>query len=155
MRAGDDDPVCPRAPSPRDNALVSVFRPSARVTDPHGRTWEIYAFRIKLPERGSLDPLVSDDFVDPRAVAFSLPFLLGSAFFRCLLRLFVDLPTAGIRALRSDAWTIEAISWAPYRSTYTWTTTREHRGQVLAQVEGGLARGETPRPRNAEFVRAL
>jgi hypothetical protein len=59
-----------------------------------------------------------------------------------------------VRALRSDSWTIEAISWAPFRASYTWRTTLEHRGQVLAQVEGGLARGETPRPRNAQFVRS-
>ena len=72
---------------------------------------------------------------------------------RLLLRLFVDLPVAAVRALRSDTWTIEAISWAPFRESYTWTTTSEHRGQVLAQVEGGIARGESPHPRNAQFVR--
>jgi hypothetical protein len=131
---------------------MSVFRPSARVTDPHGRAWEIYAFRMKLPERGSLDPLVSDDFTEPRAMVLALPFLLVSALFRGLVRLLVDIPLAGIRALRSDEWTIEAISWAPFRTSYTWTTTREYRGQVLAQVEGGIARGEKPQPRNAQFV---
>jgi hypothetical protein len=133
---------------------VSVFRPSARVTDPHGRAWEIYAFRIRLPNRGPLDPLVSDDFVEPRGVVLALPFLLVSALVRGLVRLLVDIPLAGIRALRSDEWTIEAVSWAPFRTSYTWTTTREHRGQVLAQVEGGIARGEKPQPRNAQFVRA-
>lgn len=133
---------------------MSVFRPSARVTDPHGRAWEIYAFRIRLPNRGPLDPLVSDDFVEPRGVVLALPFLLVSALVRGLVRLLVDIPLAGIRALRSDEWTIEAVSWAPFRTSYTWTTTREHRGQVLAQVEGGIARGEKPQPRNAQFVRA-
>jgi hypothetical protein len=133
---------------------MSVFRPSARVTDPHGRAWEIYAFRMKLPRRGALDPLVSDDVIDPREVVLALPFLLVAALVRGLVRLLVDIPLAGIRALRSDEWTIEAISWAPFRTSYTWTTTRDYRGQVLAQVEGGIARGEKPQPRNAQFVRA-
>jgi hypothetical protein len=109
---------------------------------------------MKLPQRGSLDPLVSDDFVEPRAIVLALPFLLVSALVRGLVRLLVDIPLAGIRALRSDEWTIEAISWAPFRTSYTWTTTREYRGQVLAQVEGGIARGEKPQPRNAQFVRS-
>jgi hypothetical protein len=134
---------------------VSVFRPSARVADPRGREWEIYAFRIRLPARGPLDPLVSDGYgVDPRGFVLALPFLAASALFRGLVRLLVDIPVAGVRALGSDEWTIQAISWAPPKSTYTWTTTREHRGQVLAQVEGGLARGDVPRPRNAVFVGA-
>jgi hypothetical protein len=133
---------------------VSVFRPSVRVTAPDRREWEIYAYRIKLPHRGALDPLVSDDVGDPRAAALAFPFLVGSALLRGLVRLLVDIPVAGIRALRSDEWTIEAISWAPYRIGYAWTTTSEHRGQVLAQVEGGIARGDRPRPRNAQLVRA-
>ena len=70
---------------------------------------------------------------------------------RLLIRLCVDLPVAAVRAARSDEWTIEAVSWAPYPTGHKWSTTREFRGQVLAQVEGGLARGETPRPRNARL----
>jgi len=65
-------------------------------------------------------------------------------------------PTAGrfrkIRRLfarRAAGWTIEASSWAPYPVTHRWTTTPELRGQVLASVEGQLARGEAPQPRNA------
>jgi hypothetical protein len=141
---------------------VSVFRPSASVADPHGRDWEIYSFRVKVPERGALDPLASDDLSATRAAGLmfpffllTLPFLLLSALLRALVRLFVDFPLAGIRALRTDEWTIEAISWAPFQSRYTWSTTREYRGQVLAQVEGGLARGEIPHPRNAHLVRAV
>jgi hypothetical protein len=133
---------------------VSVFRPAVRLTAPDRREWEIYTYRIKLPQRGPLDPLVADDVRDPRAAVLAFPFLVGSALFRGLSRLLVDIPVAGIRALRSDEWTIEAISWAPYRVSYTWTTTGEHRGQVLAQVEGGIARGDQPRPPNAQLVRA-
>jgi len=102
---------------------VSVFRPAARTTSPDGRRWEIYAYRFKLPRR------------------------------RRFLRRVVDVPAAAFRALRSDEWTIQALSYAPYPLTETWTTTSEFRRQVLAQVEGGIARGESPRPRNARYVR--
>ena len=136
-----------------------MFRPSARVTDPHGREWEIYASKLALPRRGAPDPTPSGLWhPSPRAELVTAPIdgivYLLSFIPRLLLRLFVDLPLAAVRALRSDTWTIEAISWAPFRASYTWTTTLEHRGQVLAQVEGGLARGEAPRPRNARFVRS-
>jgi hypothetical protein len=136
-----------------------MFRPSARVSDPHGREWEIYASKLTLPRRGPPDPTPEGSSVlNPRADIFFAPldgliYLL--AFIpRLVLLVLVDFPVAAARALRSDTWTIEAISWAPFRASYTWTTTLEHRGQVLAQVEGGLARGDTPRPRNTQFVRS-
>ena len=131
---------------------MSVFRPSARAHGPDGREWEIYAYRIELKPRGphSGSDLEHGEHADPRAHG-PLFWLFGGVA-RLLLRLFVDIPVAAVRALGSDRWTIEAISWAPYRLDYRWTTTREHRGQVLAQVEGGLARGESPRPRNAQFL---
>ncbi|MES1247396.1 MAG: hypothetical protein ABUS54_06965 [Actinomycetota bacterium] len=49
---------------------------------------------------------------------------------------------AAWRASRGDDWTIEAVSHLPRPTVLTWTTTSEHRGQVLAQVEGHLARGD-------------
>jgi hypothetical protein len=52
-------------------------------------------------------------------------------------------------APRETDWTIEAASWAPYPLRHRWTTTPEYKGQVLARVEGQLARGEPPQPRNA------
>jgi hypothetical protein len=136
-----------------------MFRPSARVTDPHGREWEIYASKLALPRRGPPDPTPAGlDLPQSRVELLAAPVdgivYLLSFIPRLLLLVLVDLPVALVRALRSDTWTIEAISWAPFRASYTWTTAREYRGQVLAQVEGGLARGETPRPRNARFVRA-
>jgi hypothetical protein len=136
-----------------------MFRPSARVTDPHGREWEIYASKLALPRRGAPDPTPAGLSLPPgRSGAITAPIdgivYLLSLIPRLLLLVLVDLPVALVRALRSDTWTIEAISWAPFRASYTWTTTLEHRGQVLAQVEGGLARGDTPRPRNAQFVRS-
>ena len=94
---------------------MSVFRPSVRVRSPDGREWELYAYRTTDP---------------PRAT-------------RRLARL-VQALVASVRAFRSDAWTIQAITWLPVRTRYTWTTTREFRGQVLAQVEGSLARGDVP-----------
>lgn len=51
---------------------------------------------------------------------------------------------AAARAARSDAWTIDAVSYLPSPTVYTWTTRTEHKGQALAQVEGSLARGDIP-----------
>ncbi len=112
---------------------MSVFRATARVRDPTGREWEIYAYRIKVPERGTR-------------------FRTRRRLPRFLVRALVDFPVAAIRAFGSDEWTIQAVSWAPFKTTTTWTTTSEHRRQVLAQIEGGLERGESPRPRNAQFI---
>jgi len=53
---------------------------------------------------------------------------------------------------RAGEWTIEALSFAPYPVGYKWTTSEEAKGQVLARVEGQLARGETPMPRNAKQI---
>ena len=47
-----------------------------------------------------------------------------------------------VRAARSDDWTIDAIAQLPRKTVYRWTTTTTHKGQVLAQVEGHLARGD-------------
>jgi hypothetical protein len=55
-----------------------------------------------------------------------------------------DLARALVRALRTSEWTIAAVTYLPRPRTYTWTTMREHKGQVLAQVEGHLARGDVP-----------
>jgi hypothetical protein len=49
---------------------------------------------------------------------------------------------AAWRAVRGDDVTVDAISYLPGPRRYRWTTTTEHRGQVLAQVEGHLARGD-------------
>ncbi len=51
---------------------------------------------------------------------------------------------AALRAARGDDWTIDAIAHVPSKTVYRWTTTGEHKGQVLAQVEGHLARGDVP-----------
>ena len=102
-----------------------MFRPSVRVTSPDGRRWEIYAYRLERP-------------ATPR---------------RRLLARLVDTAAAAMRALRSDVWTVEAVTFMPQPQSYVWKTTREHRGQVLAQVEGGLARGEPPQQlRNATYA---
>ena len=61
--------------------------------------------------------------------------------FRLMRRLF---------APRSDEWLIEAVSYAPYEQRLRWSIPAERKGQVLAQVEGQLARGERPMPRNAK-----
>lgn len=59
---------------------------------------------------------------------------------------------AAWRAMRSDDWTIDAVSYLPGETVYRWTTTTEHKGQVLAQIEGHLLRGDIPqRLRNGVF----
>lgn len=55
-----------------------------------------------------------------------------------------DLPRAFVQALRARDWTIAAVTYLPRPRAYTWTTTSEHKGQVLAQIEGHLARGSVP-----------
>jgi len=59
---------------------------------------------------------------------------------------------AVLRSLRSDEWTIEAVGWILHETRYTWTTTSELRRNVLAQIEGQIARGEVPTPRRATFL---
>ena len=44
------------------------------------------------------------------------------------------------------------MTWVPRRTSYTWKTTGEYRGNVIAQVEAGVAAGGIPRPRYATFV---
>jgi hypothetical protein len=53
----------------------------------------------------------------------------------------------------SGDWLIEAVSHAPYEQRLRWSIAAERKGQVLAQVEGQLARGERPMPRNAKQLR--
>ena len=103
-----------------------MFRPHARTVGPDGREWEIYAYKLRLRRRRRAR--------------------------RRILRELVDVPVAAVRALRSDEWTVEAVSWAPFPLRHRWSTTAEWRGRVLAQVEGGLARGETPHPGNAVML---
>jgi hypothetical protein len=123
---------------------VSVFRPTARTSSPDGREWEIYAYRLQLPNRGTPDPRSFGRGVTTRR----------RGRLRVLVRSLVDVPVAAVRALRTDEWIVEAISWAPYRASYKWSTTTVVRGQVLVLVEGALARGETPHPRNALLLEA-
>jgi hypothetical protein len=59
---------------------------------------------------------------------------------------------AAVRAVRSDDWTIDAIAHLPAKSVFRWTTSTEYKGQVLAQVEGHIARGDIlERPTNAVY----
>jgi hypothetical protein len=117
---------------------------------PDGREWEIYAYALQLPRPAPVaQPVVGD-----------VPSLQGSivegaisilAFVpRLLVRVFYDLPVAALRAARSGECLIEAVSWAPYPIRLRWAISKERKGQVLAQVEGQLARGERPMPRNAK-----
>ncbi|HVH51021.1 MAG TPA: hypothetical protein VM690_02665 [Gaiellaceae bacterium] len=55
------------------------------------------------------------------------------------------------RARRTNAWTIEAVTFGGHHERHHWRTKTEFRGQVLAQVEGSIARGDFPVPRNAVY----
>jgi hypothetical protein len=127
-----------------------------RVVDPDGREWEVYAYRLQLPSRSTPDPTPFELGATAQGEAAS-SVLDGVAYLvawvpRLLVRVFVDLPVATVRALRTDEWIIEALSWAPFPSSYKWSTTGDVRGQVLVLVESALARGETPHPRNARLL---
>ncbi|HVS84628.1 MAG TPA: hypothetical protein VHD91_03250 [Gaiellaceae bacterium] len=105
---------------------MSLLRPAARVTDPEGRTWELYLFRLQLPP--------------PRRPVHGW------------LR---ELAAEAARARRSDEWFVEAVVWLPHETRYRWTTSGEFRRNVLAQLEGQLARGEVPpRPTRATYLGA-
>jgi hypothetical protein len=63
-----------------------------------------------------------------------------------------DVLRALARSLPAE-WTIAAVTYDPHETVYRWTTTREFKGQVLAQVEGGIARGGIPqRLTNATYL---
>jgi hypothetical protein len=134
---------------------MSIWRPSARVESPDGNTWEIYAYRIQLRDRDEWDPGLDE----PASIRAQPVFMLLDGIVwlallipRAIVRLG-DLAVAGARALRSDEWTIEAIAFSPRRESYAWTTTTEYKGQVLAQVEGHLTRGDIPqRLTNATYL---
>jgi hypothetical protein len=104
---------------------VSVFRPSARVSSPDGRIWEIYAYKIRVRDRGR---------GRTRRVVHIVRLVVRA----------LELGVAAVRSLRSDEWTVEAVTFLPHHESYAWSTTREFKGQVLAQVEGHLARGDLP-----------
>ena len=136
---------------------MSIFRPAARVTSPDGRTWEIYQYKLQVGDRGEWDTDVVNSDAGQYPAAFELAIVNAIAWLvmlipRLLMRL-VDVTVAAVRAVRSDEWTVEAICFMPQRQSYRWQTTGEYRGQVLAQVEGSLARGDVPqRLRNATYV---
>jgi hypothetical protein len=136
---------------------VTVFRPSVRLHSPDGREWEIYEYKLDVGGRTEWDTDLVDADVGAQPAAAEVAVVNAIVWLvmlipRLLVRL-VDAGVAGIRAVRSDEWTIEAITFMPSRQSYVWRTTSEHRGQVLAQVEGSLSRGDVPqRLRNATYV---
>jgi hypothetical protein len=136
---------------------VSVFRPTVRLTAADGREWEIYAYKLEVGDRAEWDTDLLDveGMYGPGAAEFAIVnavIWLVMLIPRLLMRL-LDAGLAAARAVRSDTWTIEAITFMPPRQSYAWRTTSEHRGQVLAQIEGSLQRGDVPQNlRNATYV---
>lgn len=94
---------------------MGLLRPAVKVADPEGREWELYAYKLRPPK--------------PHR---PLRVWLG------------ELAVEGRRVRNSDEWTVEAVTWLPHETRYTWTTTTEFRRNVLAQLEGQIARGELP-----------
>lgn len=145
---------------------MSIFRPSARVIGPGGEKWEVYAYRFRFRQRGATyDPgLASDDPVGITAPTVAITeFEAGLGILdavvwaialipRLLVRILWDLPWGSIHALKSNTWTVEAISWHPHRVSHTWTTDAAHHREVVAQVKDHLARGEQPRPFAATYL---
>jgi len=135
---------------------VSVFRPTVRISAPDGTKWEIYAYKVQVGNRREWDTdLVDADvgMTTPAAAGALVNVVIWIVMLlpRLIVRLW-DLGVAAVRAVGSDDWTIEAITFMPQRQSIAWTTTTEHKGQVLAQVEGSLARGHPPgRLRNATY----
>lgn len=129
---------------------MSSLRPAARTTAPDGREWEIYAYALQLPQRKPVQPAVVSDAPSWQGSVIEGAVFLVMLVPRMLMRVFVDLPVAAVRASRSDECMVEAVSWAPYEIRLRWAISKERKGQVLAQVEGQLARGERPMPRNAK-----
>jgi hypothetical protein len=137
---------------------VTVFRPSARVESPDGRAWEIYAYKIQLREQDAWDTGIDDTHPYPQAQA-ALMLLDGILWLLSMIPRAIgrvcEIAVAGVRSLRSEEWTVEAIVILPHRESYGGTTTTEYKGQVLAQVEGHLARGDIPqRLTNATYLGA-
>ena len=123
---------------------------------PDGTEWEIYAYKLQVGGRREWDTDVVDADIGVYPAAAELAIVNAVVWLvmlvpRLLVRLW-DVAVASVRAVLSDEWTIEAITFVPQRQSYVWTTTSEHKGQVLAQVEGNLSRGNPPgRLRNATY----
>jgi hypothetical protein len=125
---------------------VSVFRAAAKVQSPDGRAWEIYAYKIKVRDPDLPDPLGEPPFSGRYGAGWSIVdgiLYLVLLVPRGLVRL-LDVAFAAARSARSDDWTIDAVTYAPRETVYRWTTTGEFKGQVVAQVQGHLQRGDIP-----------
>lgn len=124
---------------------MTVFRPSACVTSQDGRDWEIYAYKIRVRDRETWDLDDPVTMTPAESVGWALSGLVWIVMLvpHLLLRL-CDVAVGAVRTMRSDEWTIDAVTYMPPQTVYTWTTTGEYKGQVLAQVEGHLARGSVP-----------
>ena len=129
---------------------MSSLRPAARTMSPDGREWEIYAYALQLPSRKPLEQIAVGNAPSWQSAVIDAIVFVVLLVPRMLVRVLYDLPVAALRAARSDTCLIEAVSWAPYPVKLRWEISKERKGQVLAQVEGQLARGEQPMPRNAK-----
>jgi hypothetical protein len=114
---------------------VSVFRPSARVQSPDGTSWEVYSYKIRLRDAETWGSDFAGDSAPwpysgtgPDFALIDLIVWLLLLIPRLVVRLG-EIAVAGVRAVRSDEWTVEAVAFVPSRTSYVWRTTREHKGQ--------------------------
>lgn len=136
---------------------MSWFTAARKVTDPEGRSWEIYAFRTKVPAWRAADSAAADDtWESPVGAILFLPWLLLQAPLFLVQRVvipaarfLVALPRAATQ--REATWTVEAVTFLPAEERYSWATSADHRRRVADQVAAGLERGELARPLGAKF----
>lgn len=138
---------------------MSWFTPVRKVTDPDGRSWEVYAFRMQVPSWRDGDAAgLGDPWESPVGGLFFVPWLLAQIplflFHHVLVpavRFVLALPRAAVGSRRTTTWTVEAVSFFPAEDRYAWTTTSDHRRRVVDQVATGLEQGEIARPLGAAF----
>jgi hypothetical protein len=125
---------------------------AARVKAPDGRTWEVRAFRVRLPPWRTVDVSTDEDDSD----LFSIVIFLVAAPFSLLLiplaAALVELPVAVVRGLFSSTAWVEAASHYPREERVLWRTSRTDAAAVRAEVAAQLSSGTQPRPARAEFV---
>lgn len=129
---------------------MSVLRPARKVIAPNGEEWEIYVFRVEptwrtfalSDEIGGLGGRLG--FVDLFLLVFELPFVFLGQVVLPLVYAVARLPFDLLRSRGSVTVHVEAVRFAPWRESYRWTTTRDHRDRVLHQVARAFEEGDIP-----------
>lgn len=129
---------------------MSVLRAARTVSAPNGEQWEIYVYRVDFTWR----PFALTDelggpggrlaLLDVLLFLVELPLVfLGQVVLPAVYAL-VRFPFDLARARGSRVVHVEAIRFVPWRESYRWTTTVDHRDRVLEQVARGFEAGDIP-----------